>query len=50
MLNDLQYYISAFAQLTVATAFGLVLTIGVAGLMHADLPFTCKDCVALQRG
>ena len=50
MLNDIQYYISAFAQLTVATAFGLVLTIGVAGLTHADLPFTCKDCVHQMRG
>jgi hypothetical protein len=50
MLNDIQYYITAFAQLTVASAFGLVLTIGVAGLTHADLPFTCKDCVQQMRG
>lgn len=50
MLNDLQYYISAFAQLTVATAFGLVLTIGTAGITHSDLPFTCKTCVQQMQG
>ncbi len=45
MLHALQYYISAFALLTCASAFGLALTIGIAGITHADLPFNCKDCV-----
>lgn len=45
MLNDLQYYVSAFAQLTVASTFGLALAIGVAGVSHSKNPLMCKDCV-----
>ena len=46
MLNDLQYYVSAFVQLTVASTFGLALAIGVAGISHLKHPLMCKDCVA----
>lgn len=46
MLNDLQYYVSAFVQLTVASTFGLALAIGVAGVSHSKHPLLCKDCVA----
>jgi hypothetical protein len=44
MLNDLQYYISACVQLTLASTFGLALAIGAAGLSHTKLPFGCPGC------
>ena len=46
MLNDLQYYVSAFVQLTVASTFGLALAIGVAGVTHSKLPLLCQECSA----
>lgn len=49
LVQALQSYIHAFAQLVLASTFGLAMSISIAGVSHIDSPFGCKTCASIAQ-
>jgi hypothetical protein len=47
LVQAVQSYVTAFAQLALGCTFGLAMAISIAGVSRFDTPFSCRSCAAL---
>jgi hypothetical protein len=49
LIQALQSYITAFAQMVLASTFGLAMSISIAGISHVESPFGCRTCAPISQ-
>jgi hypothetical protein len=47
LVQAVQSYVAAFAQLALGCTFGLAMAISIAGVSRLDTPFACRSCAAI---
>jgi hypothetical protein len=47
LVQAVQSYVAAFAQLALGCTFGLAMAISIAGVSRVDTPFACRSCATV---